>query len=146
MIRILTTYLIGVTFGAGIIISGMSNPAKVMNFFDFAGTWDPSLIFVMVTALVVTFVGYRLVFRRPAPTFEAKFQVPTNRKLDARLIGGAATFGIGWGLAGFCPGGLLPVISTLQADVLYFAAALLAGMFGTRAAIRVLDARKSQTA
>lgn len=146
MIRHITTYLIGLTFGAGIIVSGMANPAKVMNFFDFAGTWDPSLIFVMVTALVVTFIGYRIVFRRPAPAFEKKFQVPTNRKLDGRLIGGAAIFGIGWGLAGFCPGGLLPVISTLQADVLYFAAAMLIGMFGTRAAVRAMDARKTQTA
>lgn len=144
--RLISTYLIGLTFGAGIVLSGMSNPAKVMNFFDFAGTWDPSLLLVMVSALTVTFVGYRFVLSRPAPVLSQKFQLPTNRRLDARLIGGSAVFGIGWGLAGFCPGGLLPVIGTLNADVLYFTAALLAGMFGARAAIRALDARKSQTA
>lgn len=144
MLRLAVTYLIGLTFGAGIIISGMANPAKVLNFFDFAGTWDPSLMFVMGSALAVTFVGYRIVFRRPAPVFDAKFAVPTNRNLDARLLGGAAVFGIGWGLAGFCPGGLLPVVSTFETPVLIFTGALLAGIFAARAMIRSLDIRKLQ--
>lgn len=146
MLRIVTTWLIGLTFGAGIIVSGMSNPAKVLNFFDFAGTWDPSLLFVMGAALVVTFVGYRLVLSRPVPVFEPKFALPASRTIDLRLVGGSAVFGIGWGLAGFCPGGLLPVVSTLDANVLSFTAALLAGIFATRAAIRALNARAARTA
>ena len=146
MMRLVTTFLTGLTFGAGIIISGMANPAKVLNFFDVAGHWDPSLILVMGAALTVTFLGYRLVLARPAPAFAPAFVLPTGRRIDLRLIGGAAVFGVGWGLSGFCPGGLLPVISTLKPEVLYFTAAMLAGIFAARAAIRALDARGAQAA
>ena len=93
--RLVAAYLIGLVFGIGISISGMANPAKVLNFFDIAGTWDPSLIFVMGGALIVTALGYRLVLRKPAPILAARFDLPTNRNLDARLLGGAAVFGIG---------------------------------------------------
>jgi len=127
--RLLSTYLIGLVFGVGISISGMANPAKVLNFFDIAGTWDPSLIFVMGGALVTTFVGYKLVFGRSAPVFEGGFSVPTNRRIDARLIGGSAVFGIGWGIAGFCPGGALPALGTGRWEVFAFTAALIAGIF-----------------
>jgi len=127
--RLLSTYLFGLIFGVGISISGMANPAKVLNFFDIAGTWDPSLIFVMGGALVTTFVGYKLVFGRSAPVFEGGFSVPTNRRIDARLIGGSAVFGIGWGIAGFCPGGALPALGTGRWEVFAFTAALIAGIF-----------------
>ena len=80
--RLFFGYLIGLIFGVGIALSGMANPAKVINFFDFAGTWDPSLVFVMGGAVITTFIGYRLVLARPAPVFETSFQLPTNRKLD----------------------------------------------------------------
>jgi uncharacterized membrane protein YedE/YeeE len=125
---VLAAYIVGLIFGTGIALSGMANPAKVLNFFDIAGTWDPSLIFVMGGALAVTFVGYRLVLKRPAPMLAQVFQVPTNRTIDARLLGGAAVFGVGWGLAGFCPGGALPALGTGVTDVFIFVAAMLAGI------------------
>ncbi|KPP87082.1 MAG: putative transporter component [Rhodobacteraceae bacterium HLUCCA08] len=145
--RLISTYLIGLVFGLGIMISGMANPAKVLNFFDFAGTWDPSLIFVMGGAVTVAFIGYRIVLARPAgtPLMEAKFNIPSNRALDGRLIGGSAVFGIGWGIAGFCPGGALPAVGTLNADVLIFMAALVAGIFAAKA-LQTLTANRAAKA
>lgn len=130
--QLIVLYLIGVIFGTGIVVSGMANPAKVINFFDVAGTWDPSLIFVMGGALIVTAVGYRLVFGRDRPIFEGKFTLPTARNLDARLIGGSAVFGIGWGISGFCPGGALPALGTGRLDVIAFVGAMLAGIFAAK--------------
>ncbi len=130
--RIIASYLIGIVFGVGIAISGMANPAKVLNFFDIAGTWDPSLIFVMGGAVVVTFVGYKLVFGRSAPLLEEKFHLSSLRNMDRNLIGGSAVFGIGWGIAGFCPGGALPALGTGRWEVFLFAAALIAGIFLAR--------------
>ena len=130
--RLFVTYLIGLVFGVGISISGMANPAKVLNFFDIAGTWDPSLIFVMGGALVTTFIGYKLVFGRSAPVFGEVFSVPNSRMIDMRLIGGSAIFGIGWGIAGFCPGGALPALGTGRWEVFAFTAALIAGIFLAR--------------
>lgn len=126
--RLISAYLIGLLFGLGIAVSGMANPAKVLNFFDIAGTWDPSLIFVMGGALITTFIGYRLVFGRPQPVLDDHFHVPSNRRLDARLIGGSALFGIGWGIAGFCPGASLPALGTGRWEVFVFVAALAAGI------------------
>ncbi len=130
--RLLAAFVIGTIFGVGIMISGMINPAKVLNFFDLAGSWDPSLAFVMGGALLVAIPGYRLVWRRSGPIFDTAFHMPTKRDLDKRLIGGSAVFGIGWGIAGFCPGGALPAIGTLRADVLVFIAALIAGILLAR--------------
>lgn len=101
--RYLSLYLTGLIFGTGISISGMANPAKVLNFFDVAGTWDPSLAFVMGGAVIVTFLGYRFVLKRPMPLMADRFHLPTSRVIDARLLGGSAVFGIGWGIAGFAP-------------------------------------------
>jgi uncharacterized membrane protein YedE/YeeE len=131
--RLLTALLIGVIFGLGIAVSGMINPAKVLNFFDLAGTWDPSLAFVMAGALAVAIPGYRLVLGRPGPAFETRFQLPDTQVIDRRLVLGSATFGIGWGIAGFCPGGALPAIGTGDPSVFLFLAALIAGMFIARA-------------
>lgn len=139
--RFLTSYLIGLIFGVGISISGMANPAKVLNFFDFAGTWDPSLAFVMGGAVIVAFVGYRIVLRQDGPLFEDLFQVPSRRDLDMSLIGGSAVFGVGWGIAGFCPGGALPAIGTGRSEVLIFVAALLAGIFAAKFLQRMTTAR-----
>jgi len=144
--RLLSGYIVGLVFGLGIAISGMINPAKVLNFFDIAGTWDPSLAFVMGGALVTTFIGYRLVWRRPAPMIGGGFQLPTNTKLDARLIGGSAVFGLGWGIAGFCPGAALPALGTGQVGVFAFVAALLAGIWVARAVQAGLDARREESA
>ena len=144
--RLVAVYLIGLIFGIGISISGMANPAKVLNFFDIAGTWDPSLIFVMGGALIVTALGYWLVLRKPAPISAARFDLPTNRNLDARLLGGAAVFGIGWGIAGFCPGGALPALGTGRTEVFIFVAALLAGIFAARALMKLTATRTAPAA
>ncbi len=142
--RLVTCYLVGLIFGIGISISGMANPAKVLNFFDVAGSWDPSLILVMGGALVVTFLGYRMVLPRPAPIFDAKFQLPTKTQLDSRLIGGAAVFGIGWGIAGFCPGGALPALGAGRIEVITFVAALIAGIFVAKGLMAVSGARAAR--
>ena len=130
--RLAASYLIGLVFGTGIAISGMANPAKVLNFFDLAGSWDPSLALVMGGALAVALAGYRVVLRRPAPVLEPTFHLPGNRRIDARLIAGSAIFGTGWGIAGFCPGGALPALGTLRLEVFVFVAAALAGILLAR--------------
>ena len=119
----------GLVFGTGIAVSGMMDPAKVLNFFDVAGTWDPSLAFVMGGALIVTFLGYRLAWRRQSPLFADRFQVPTGTTIDARLVGGSALFGIGWGIAGFCPGAAIPALGTGRWEVGLFLVAVLAGFY-----------------
>lgn len=111
MKRSLSALASGIIFGLGIALSGMGNPAKVMNFFDPLGSWDPSLALVMGGALVTAAIGYRLVFgRRQVPVFDTKFHLPTARRIDAKLVGGSAIFGIGWGISGFCPGGAIPAL------------------------------------
>lgn len=142
--RLVSTYLIGLIFGVGISISGMANPAKVLNFFDIAGTWDPSLVFVMGGAVVVAFFGYKIVLRRSVPMLEAKFHLPDNPRIDARLLGGSALFGIGWGIAGFCPGGVLPALGTGQIDVFVFVAALIAGIFAAKGLMALTHARAAR--
>ncbi|MEO0751597.1 MAG: DUF6691 family protein [Pseudomonadota bacterium] len=144
--RSLLTFLVGIVFGTGIALSGMANPAKVINFFDLAGHWDPSLAFVMGGAVMTTFIGYRLVLRRPAPVFEPTFDIPQNRKLDVKLLCGAGIFGIGWGIAGFCPGGALPALGTLHPQVVVFVAALIAGMLLARVLLARVAARTAQPA
>ncbi|WP_299784596.1 DUF6691 family protein [uncultured Roseobacter sp.] len=131
--KLLASYVVGLIFGIGIAISGMANPAKVTNFFDVAGIWDPSLAFVMGGALVVTFIGYRLVLRRSGPVLAPAFQLPTRQDLDARLPLGSAVFGVGWGIAGFCPGGALPALGTGRIEVYVFVAALICGILVAKA-------------
>ncbi len=133
MLKTLSAGLIGAIFGLGIALSGMINPGKVLNFFDVFGTWDPSLILVMGGALVTAAIGYRLVFaRRETPVFDAAFSLPTNRKIDGRLIGGSAAFGIGWGIAGFCPGGAIPALGLGYVQTFIFVGALVAGIATAR--------------
>lgn len=122
----------GLVFGTGIAISGMMDPAKVLNFFDLAGAWDPSLALVMGGALVVTFVGYRIAWKRNAPLFGGRFQVPTGTQIDMKLVGGSALFGIGWGIAGFCPGAAIPALGTGRWEVALFLVAVVAGFFARR--------------
>jgi uncharacterized protein len=132
-VKHLAALLCGMVFGLGIAISGMANPAKVVNFFDIAGTWDPSLIFVMGGALVTAFIGYRLVFAsRPAPVFEEVYSLPKTTEIDLALIGGAALFGIGWGIAGFCPGGAIPALGFGGVETLVFIASMSVGILGAR--------------
>lgn len=130
--RLVLIFLIGALFGMGIVVSGMGNPAKVVNFFDIAGTWDPSLMFVMGGALAVTFVGYRVVLGRRAPMFGPEFHLPLTRQIDTRLLAGSATFGVGWGIAGFCPGGALPVLGAFEPAVWVFTGAMIAGILVAR--------------
>jgi len=125
-------FIVGLIFGLGISVSGMANPAKVVNFFDIAGTWDPSLAFVMGGALIVTFIGYRLVLSRDRPLFENDFSLPTRKDIDNRLVGGSIVFGIGWGIAGYCPGGAMPVLGTGSPTVVLFMAAVVVGIVATR--------------
>jgi uncharacterized protein len=130
--QIFAALMIGFLFGLGILISGMGNPAKVLNFFDLFGRWDPSLAFVMGGALLVNVAGMKLVLGRAAPVLTGQFHLPTRQTIDATLVGGAATFGIGWGLSGFCPGGLLPVLGLGRAEPFIFLAGLIAGMVAAR--------------
>lgn len=147
MVRILSALLAGLLFGAGIAISGMVSPAKVLNFFDIAGTWDPSLAFVMGGALIVTVIGYRLVLKRPRPIFDQTFHLPTARERDLPLLAGSAVFGIGWGIAGFCPGGAVPALGLGETSALIFVASMLAGIGLARMARHVMAARaQSNTA
>lgn len=134
MKSLISAFLIGILFGLGITISGMINPAKVLNFFDLAGTWDPSLAFVMSGGLVTALIGYRLIFGRlEAPLFGAEFAQRAAGGIDRRLVGGAAVFGIGWGIAGFCPGGAIPALGLLNTQTFIFVAAVIAGIVLARA-------------
>ncbi|MBN9309239.1 MAG: YeeE/YedE family protein [Devosia sp.] len=144
MLRILAAGAIGLVFGSGIAISGMANPAKVLNFFDIFGTWDPSLAFVMAAALAVTAIGYRFVLKRPRPLLEPKFHVPGNRKLDMPLIAGSAAFGIGWGITGFCPGGAIPALGLGEPSAWIFVGSMLAGIAAARTLRIALEQRAAQ--
>ena len=122
----------GLLFGVGVTLSGMVNPLKVLNFMDIAGTWDPTLIFVIGAGLIVTFIGYRLVFSRSRPLFEPAFSLPSTTLIDRHLVGGAVLFGAGWGLTGFCPG---PAVASLvfgSWQSLVFVAAMAAGMMAVK--------------
>lgn len=126
--KLIFALLTGLVFGVGIAISGMINPAKVFNFFDIAGAWDPSLAFVMGGAVMVTFIGYRLVWRRRTPLFSTAFQIPKSTAIDRKLVGGAVIFGLGWGIAGFCPGAAIPALGTGRPEVALFVVAVLTGI------------------
>jgi uncharacterized protein len=126
--QMLYALLAGIVFGAGLTVSDMVNPARVLNFLDVAGNWDPTLIFVMAGGLAVTAIGYRFVFRRRACVVGDKFNLPSQQQIDGRLVGGAALFGIGWGLAGICPGPALTDVMTLEPKIFLFIAAMLVGM------------------
>ena len=127
----------GLLFGAGLTISGMVNPAKILNFLDLTGQFDATLIFVMGAGLIVTTVGYQLIFRRGRPFFDSQFHLPTPEVIDLKLIGGAALFGVGWGLSGFCPG---PAIASLvfgyQQSFIFVAAMIVGTML-----VRFIPAR-----
>ena len=134
--RSAANFLAGLIFGLGLLISGMANPAKVQNFLDLAGSFDPSLIFVMAGAVAVTFIGYRLVLRRPKPVLAERFYLPTAKDIDVKLIAGAALFGVGWGLSGFCPGPAVTSLVLLAKGTLVFVPAMIAGLVLARLAGR----------
>lgn len=128
----LATLLSGLLFGTGLTISGMVNPMKILNFLDIFGPWDATLIIVMGAGLVVTLLGYQIIFKRNAPLFATSFRLPTSQDIDVKLLGGAALFGLGWGITGFCPG---PAIASLvfgRTESITFVIAMAAGMIVTR--------------
>lgn len=132
--RSLSGFLGGLVFGVGLVISGMADPAKVLNFLDLAGQWDPSLAFVMAGAASTAFVGYRLAWRRPKPVLADRFELPSSTAIDRPLVAGAAIFGIGWGIGGFCPGPALTSLPLLAPGTLVFVPAMLIGLWlGARA-------------
>jgi uncharacterized membrane protein YedE/YeeE len=138
--RLVVWFVAGLVFGLGLIVSGMADPAKVLGFLNVGGIaegrWDPSLAFVMAGAILVAAPGFRLAMRRRAPLFERSFHVSADRRVDRRLLGGAALFGIGWGLSGFCPGPAIVAVPLGAPGALVFVAAMAAGF----ALARVLPA------
>jgi uncharacterized membrane protein YedE/YeeE len=132
--RNLSGFVAGLVFGLGLVVSGMANPAKVLNFLDLAGHWDPSLAFVMGGATLTAFLGYRIAWRRPKPILAEKFELPSSTAIDRPLVAGAAIFGIGWGIGGFCPGPALTSLPLLAPGTLVFVPAMLLGLWlGSRA-------------
>lgn len=125
---IVVALIAGLVFGLGLILSGMANPAKVQNFLDFFGAWDPSLALVMVGAIVVGLLAFTWAKKRTTSLLGEPMQLPTANAIDARLLVGAAMFGIGWGLAGFCPGPAVMSLFTGHHEVWWFVGAMLAGM------------------
>ena len=125
---LLSQYLIGVLFGMGLIISGMSNPQKILGFLDLAGTWDPSLIFVMAGAVIVGLGGFYVVSKRTEAFFGGALHIPQRRDISKPLIIGSLIFGAGWGMAGFCPGPAIVALGAGHLKALVFVLAMLAGM------------------
>ena len=126
----------GALFAVGLAISGMTKPSKVVGFLDIAGAWDASLAFVMVGAIAVHFALYRIISRRSSPLFDASFHLPTRRDIDTRLVLGAALFGVGWGLGGFCPGPGLVAAGAGSPNALVFVAGMTIGMLIENAVAR----------
>ncbi len=132
----------GALFGAGLLVSGMTQPAKVIGFLDVTRGWDPSLAFVMGGAVVVYGLAFRLIRRRREPWFDGSFHLPTRRDLDLPLLAGSALFGIGWGLGGLCPGPGLVAAAAGNPAGLAFVAAMLVGMIGQHLAARAGPVRR----
>ena len=125
---LLVSLLTGLVFGIGLIVSGMADPAKVLGFLDLAGAWDPSLAFVMAGAIVVSAVAFAMARRRIVSLLGAEMKLPTARQIDRRLVLGSVVFGIGWGVAGFCPGPGLVALGMGETKAAVFVAAMLVGM------------------
>lgn len=128
MLLILTSLLAGLVFGLGLIVSGMANPAKVLGFLDLAGAWDPSLALVMAGAISVGAIAFAVAGRRTTSLIGAEMKLPAARHIDRRLVVGSMLFGMGWGIAGFCPGPGLVALGMGEVKALVFVAAMLAGM------------------
>lgn len=126
--KLIMAFIAGLVFGLGLILSGMTDPAKVIAFLDIAGNWNPSLAFVMGGAVLVGLVAFRLAARLPKALLGDPMRIPGTRQIDRRLILGGLTFGIGWGLAGYCPGPALASLASGGSQALLFTAAMLVGM------------------
>ncbi|OHV15759.1 hypothetical protein BK022_16735 [Methylorubrum extorquens] len=132
MAKTASAFAVGLLFGLGLLVSGMADPVKVLAFLDVTGRWDPSLAFVMAGAVAVSTTGYLLARRRGRPLLASRLEIPTRRDLDPRLIAGAAVFGIGWGLAGLCPGPALTLLTVAPVQAVIFVVAMVVGMLAFR--------------
>jgi len=141
-VKVLAALLSGILFGVGLAVSQMTNPAKVQAFLDVAGAWDPSLAFVMGAALVVSSIAVAIARRRSQSLLGEPLQIPEPAALDLRLIAGAAIFGVGWGLGGFCPGPAIAGLATGVPEVWVFTASMLAGVLSYRWFFRVVSIRE----
>ncbi|MFA5950070.1 MAG: DUF6691 family protein [Hyphomicrobium sp.] len=130
--RALSYFVSGLLFGVGLVLSGLISPAKVLAFLDLAGHWDPSLALTLAAAVSVTFLGYKLVLGRAAPIFDHTFHLPQSTSVDIKLIIGAALFGTGWGLVGYCPGPAVAALAYGSAASMIFVCAMLVGMAAAR--------------
>jgi len=124
----LTALLCGILFGTGLAVSGMTDTAKVLGFLDLFGDWVPDLAFVMAAAVCVTLISFRFILKRGSPLVASEFHLPTNKLIDSRLLVGAAIFGIGWGVYGYCPGPAISALVYLDSKTLIFVLAMLVGM------------------
>ena len=127
MNKLILSSISGILFGIGLGVSEMINPNKVLAFLDVAGDWDPSLAFVMAGALLITTIIFRLILKRDRPIFDHHFKLPTKQELDPHLIGGAALFGIGWGMSGYCPGPATAAIGLGLQEPVIMVLAIIAG-------------------
>jgi uncharacterized membrane protein YedE/YeeE len=132
MTDILAGLIAGFIFGLGLCLSGLADPSVVQGFLDVAGAWNPALLFVMGAGLTVTLIGYRLVFGRGRPLLASRFSLPTSTAIDTPLISGAVIFGIGWGLAGYCPGPAVVSLASGLTEVFAFVTAMVTGMVAVR--------------
>ena len=137
--RNLSSFLAGLLFGLGLIISGMANPAKILGFLDLAGRWDPSLVFVMIGAVALASIGFFASRRTGKPLLDETRHLPTKKKVDVQLVAGSAIFGVGWGVAGFCPGPVVVAVGAGKFGAVVFLAAMLAGML----AFKMFDTRRN---
>ncbi len=137
--QVLMAFITGLIFGLGLILSGMTDPAKVIGFLDIAGAWNPSLAFVMGGAILITAIAFHFAKTRPKALLGDVMRLPTARQIDRRLVWGGLTFGVGWGLAGYCPGPALASLAIGGSQPLIFVVAMLAGM----AIFEILDRRSS---
>lgn len=133
-LTLVASYLAGLLFSLGLAVSGMTDPARVVGFLDVAGNWDPTLMFVLGGAVITTFIGYRVVLKQPSPMLAGRFELPSKRDLDTKLLGGAALFGVGWGLSGYCPG---PAIASLGGATVPLVAMLATMVLGWLIAKRI---------
>jgi len=146
MVQIVTAWIVGLVFGIGLIVAGMTNPAKVQGFLDLAGNWDPSLAFVMGGAILVGLVAFRFAGKRERSLLGEAMRLPTATHIDRRLVIGGLAFGAGWGLAGFCPGPALASLATGGSKALIFTGAMLAGMIVFEVLERSTAASRQRTA
>lgn len=143
---ILSSFIVGLIFGIGLILSGMTDPSKVIGFLDVAGLWDPSLAFVMGGAILVGVVAFRFARKRTAAFLGGAMRLPTRDDIDRRLVLGSLVFGVGWGMAGFCPGPALTALGTGNGKAVIFVLAMIAGMALFELADRLLHAPRRERA